>query len=180
MSLVALVLAAIGSANAGELAGVSMPDSVSVGGQNIVLNGMGLREKYFFDIYVGGLYLPAKTTDANKAINADEPKRIVMHFVYASGVPVAKVHETFDSGFGGVAGHEAYQDKINTLKSWMVDFAAGDVVIFDYVPGVGTSVTVKGVNKGTLPGADFMKGLWTVYLGPKPPTAALKSGMLGL
>lgn len=178
MSLFALVLAALGSANAGQLAGVTMPDTVSVGGTNLVLNGMGLREKYFFDIYVGALYLPAKTTDASKAINSDEPKRIVMHFVYSS-VPADKVHETFDSGFAGVAGHEAYQDRIDTLKGWMTDFTTGDVVTYDYVPGTGTTVTVKGATKGTIPGADFMKGLWTVYLGPKPPTAALKSGMLG-
>lgn len=179
MSFVALVLAALSSvANAGELAGVKMPDSVTVGGANLVLNGLGLREKYFIDIYVGGLYLPAKTTDANKAITADEPKRIVMHFIY-SDVPAEKVHETFDGGFAGVPGHESFQDKINQLKGWMTDFTTGDIVIFDYVPGTGTTVTVKGANKGTIAGADFMKGLWTVYLGPKPPTAALKAGMLG-
>jgi hypothetical protein len=50
-------------------------------------------------------------------------------------------------------------------------------VRFDYVPGAGTSV--KGQLKGTIPGADFMRGLWSVYLGPNPPTKALKSGMMG-
>jgi Chalcone isomerase-like len=179
MSFFALVFAVLsGVAEAGTLAGVTLPDSTTVGGSTVVLNGMGLREKYFIDIYVGALYLPAKTTDATKAITADEPKRIVMHFTYSS-VPKDKVNETFDSGFAGVPGHEAYQDRIDTLKGMMTDFTTGDVVTLDYVPGAGTTVTVKGQNKGTIAGADFMKGLWTVYLGPKPPTAALKAGMLG-
>jgi hypothetical protein len=178
MSLFAMLFATLMSAQAGELAGVKMPDSVTVGGQPLVLNGMGLREKFFIDVYVGGLYLKAKTTDAKKAIEADEPKRIVMHFIYSS-VPKDKVNETFDGGFAGVSGSSAYQDRIDQLKSWMADYTTGDEVVFDYVPGAGTSVTVKGVNKGTLPGTDFMKGLWSVYLGSAPPTAALKSGMLG-
>ena len=66
---------------AGTLEGVTLPDIASVGGSQLVLNGMGLREKYFLDIYVGGLYLPAKTTDAARAIGDDVPKRIVMHMV---------------------------------------------------------------------------------------------------
>jgi hypothetical protein len=52
--------------------------------------------------------------------------------------------------------------------------------VLDYVPGTGTTVTVKGAKKGTIAGADFMKALWSVYLGANPPTAKLKSGLLGL
>ena len=59
------------NANAGELAGVTMPDTATVAGSKLMLNGMGLREKFFIDVYVGGLYLPAKTTDASKAIKED-------------------------------------------------------------------------------------------------------------
>ena len=57
--------------------------------------------------------------------------------------------------------------------------AGFDEIMFDYVPGVGTSMVVKGKTMGTLAGTDFMKMLFSVYLGPKPPTADLKKGMLG-
>lgn len=166
------------SAFGGELAGVTMADSVSVGGQSLVLNGMGLREKYFIDVYVGGLYLPAKTTDGAKAIADDVPKRLVMHFVYSS-VPAEKMVETYEEGFANVADREALADRVKRLESMMVDMTTGDVVEFDYVPGTGTTVRVKGQEKGVIEGADFMKGLWTVYLGASPPTAALKKGLLG-
>ncbi|MEQ1501162.1 MAG: chalcone isomerase family protein [Myxococcota bacterium] len=178
MSVFGLVLGWIATAGAGELAGVTMPDTATVGGAPVVLNGMGLREKYFIDVYVGGLYLPSKTTDGGKAIELDAPKRIVMHFIYAD-VPAAKMNETFDEGFGGVAGAAALKDRVDQLKSFMVDLTTGDEVVFDYVPGTGVSVKVKGQSKGTIAGADFMKALWSVYVGANPPTAKLKAGLLG-
>jgi hypothetical protein len=161
----------------GELAGVSLPDEVTVSGQTLTLNGMGLREKLYIDVYVGGLYLPEKTTDASKAIQSDVPKRIVMHFVYSS-VPANKLRDTFTEGFAGV-GASGLQSKIDQLNGWMEDLTTGDQVVLDYAPGAGTTVTVKGAKKGTIAGADFMKALWGVYLGSSPPTAKLKSGLLG-
>ena len=54
----------LNTSSAGELAGVTMPDSITVeNGQKLVLNGMGLREMFWIDIYVGGLYLPTATHD---------------------------------------------------------------------------------------------------------------------
>jgi hypothetical protein len=175
--MIAMLLLAL-QAHAGTLAGVTLPDTATVGGQSLVLNGLGLREKYFFDIYVGGLYLPAKTTDSAKAIADDVPKRIVMSFIYSS-VPKDKMNETFDESFGkqGAAGTAQASNKA-ILEGWMEDLVAGDVVVIDYVPGTGTTVTVKNKVKGTIPGVDFMKVLWSVYVGPNPPTGALKAGMM--
>ena len=56
----------------------------------------------------------------------------------------------------------------------------GDVVVLDYKPGTGTTVSFNGSAKGTLPGADLMRAIWTIYLGDNPPTNGLKKGMLGL
>ena len=169
-----LVLAGVGEAK--ELAGVSLPDAATVGGQSLVLNGMGLREKYFIDVYVGGLYLPSRSTDDAAIVALDAPKRIVMHFVYSS-VPKDKINDTFTQGFASVPGVDTA--KVDRLKSWMADCTTGDQIVLDYVPGEGTQVSVKGQRKGTIEGAEFMKGLWAVYLGSNPPTAKFKRGLLG-
>ena len=76
------LLLALSPAHAASLAGVTLADTATVGGQPVVLNGMGLREKYFLDIYVGGLYVPAKTASAAAILAADSPRRMVMHFLY--------------------------------------------------------------------------------------------------
>ncbi len=90
----ALALALSLPAVAGELAGVTMPDSDTVAGQSVVLNGMALREKFFLDIYVGGLYLPAKSSDGAAVIAQDVPKKLHMQFIY-SEVPAEKTIETY-------------------------------------------------------------------------------------
>jgi hypothetical protein len=175
--VIALLLSLVAPAPAASLAGVTLPDTVTVGGRSLVLNGLGLREKLFFDIYVGGLYLPAKTTSAQAAIEEDVPKRIVMHFVY-SEVTAAQLVEAYEEGTAKNPAAAAQAASLATLHGWMEAVHPGDEVVLDYVPGTGTTVTVKGATKGTLPGADFMKVLWTVYLGDHPPTGALKAGLL--
>jgi hypothetical protein len=165
----------LSAAQAATLAGVSLPDTATVGGQPVVLNGLGLREKYFMDIYVGGLYLPAKTKDASKAINDDVPKRIVMHFTY----------ELSKDKLGGImleslnnSGSAAAKKHAAELAGWMTNVAPGDEITLDYAPGTGTSVAVGGQTKGTIAGPEFMKAIFGVYLGPKPPTKDLKAGMM--
>ena len=167
-----------GGAEAKSLAGVSMADTAKVGGQPVTLNGMGLREKYFIDIYVGGLYLSHPTHDGATAIAADEPKEVLMHFIYKE-VTRDQMIETFTEGFGAaINGPQA--GNIAKMESWIpAAVKAGEEMTFTYVPGTGTSLLVNGRVAGTIPGAEFMKLVWGVYLGPKPPTADLKSGMLG-
>lgn len=171
-----LLLAALTSADAATLAGVTLPDSATVGGQPVVLNGMGLREKYWIDIYVGGLYMPTKTADAAEAINADVPKKIVMAFTYS--LDKATLAETMNESISKANSAEV-RAQAPTLSGWMEAVSDGDQVVLEYVPGQGTTVIVKGATKGTVPGTEFMKALWGIYLGPNPPTTALKNGMLG-
>ena len=47
-------------AQAAEVGGVKLDDKVNVGGQELVLNGAGVRTRAIFKVYVGSLYVPAK------------------------------------------------------------------------------------------------------------------------
>jgi hypothetical protein len=168
-------------AEARELEGVSMPDIATVGGQSVLLNGMGLREKFFLNIYVGALYLPAKTTDAKAAIDQDVAKKMVMSFQYSGGVPKDKMIEAYEEGLSSNAGAMKSSQAANFQKfyGWLSDMAAGDQIVYEYVPGKGTTVSVKGAVKGTIEGTEFMKALFSIYLGATPPTGPLKAGLLG-
>ena len=61
-----------------DLAGVTMPEKISVSGKQLQLNGMGVGTKAFFKVYVIALYLESPTSDTRTAIKADEAKRIVL------------------------------------------------------------------------------------------------------
>jgi hypothetical protein len=166
-------------AHAASLAGVTLPDTATVAGKPLVLNGMGLREKYFVDVYVGGLYLGEKTTNGAAAVAADAPKRMVMHFVYRR-VSREQMLDSFLEDFGkqpGVAAHQADIDKM--LAVVPDEVLRGEQIVFEYTPGVGTSLIIKGKTAVAVPGADFMRLVFGIWLGPTPPTAALKAGLLG-
>ena len=52
-----------------EIGGVTLPDTIKVGDETLVLNGGGIREKFCLDMYVGGLYLSQKETIPKKSSN---------------------------------------------------------------------------------------------------------------
>lgn len=164
---------------AATLAGVTMPDTATVGTEPVVLNGLGLREKYTIDIYVGGLYLRNPTRSGTAAIAADEPKRVVMQFIYRA-VTRQQMLDTFYEGFGDAA-KGAHADSVAKMQSWVPadGVKRGDRIAFDYAPGAGTTMTLNGRALGNIPGAEFMKLVFGIFLGPRPPTEALKAGLLG-
>ena len=51
------------TAFAADIGGVKLADKMTVGGQELVLNGGAVRTKAIFKVYVGSLYLPAKAGD---------------------------------------------------------------------------------------------------------------------
>ena len=64
--LVVSVVSPLGTTTvAGELAGVTLPDTLKAGEKTLKLNGLGLRKKAVFKVYVGGLYLESPSKDAS-------------------------------------------------------------------------------------------------------------------
>ena len=97
--LVIWVFFAVGTASAAELAGITMPESMSIGEKTLVLNGLGLREATFlkFDVFVGGLYLEQKTHDPDEVIQSQQTKQLLMHFV--RNVDAEDLRKAWTKGF---------------------------------------------------------------------------------
>jgi hypothetical protein len=178
---VAATFSAPTASRAGTLAGVTVPDTAEVGGKPLVLNGLGLRKKLFIKVYVAGLYLESKQSDAGAILAADEPRRGTMNFLYDVGSEKI-CEEGWKAGLAdNTPGASAeVKAQFDTLCSYMEDMNDGEAMSFDYVPGSGTTVTVKGKAKGTIPGKPFADGLFGCWLGPKPgPGADFKAALLG-
>jgi hypothetical protein len=175
----ALLLAALlaSPGHACDLAGVTLPDSIELGGQTLKLNGMGLREYFFIDIYVGGMYLPSFTNLDTQAIDADVPKRMVMHFIF-SEVTREQMIDTFREGLDNNPDAKSMGDRAQQLYDVMETSHAGDQVVLDYVPSEGLTIYLKGEPKVTIPGHDFMRAVWMLFIGEVPPSKKLKKGLL--
>lgn len=164
---------------AGELAGVTMPDTAKVGDTTLVLNGLGLRKKAIFKVYVGALYLPAKATDAAAVIALDAPKRMVMHFLRDVGG--SAVAEAWKDGFANnsAAKLPTLQQRLDDFSGMWSDVETGDEVELTYVPAVGLKLAIRGKEVGLIVGKDFADAIFACWLGDKPPSADLKNGVLG-
>ena len=75
-----VLMAAMGSAVAAEVAGVKLEDKVSIqpGGPELVLNGAGLRTKTFLKVkvYVAALYVTERSKDPVAIVTLDAPKTV--------------------------------------------------------------------------------------------------------
>jgi len=167
------------AALAGELAGATLPDTLKSGDSTLKLNGLGLRKKSVFKVYVGGLYLESPSKDAGAILAADQAKAIRMHFL--RDLTKAQLVEALQSGFEENAkdktGQKAAFDKMLTV---IPDVKEGDTLTFTYLPGKGTMVQVGNKELGTFAGKGFSDAVFSIFLGPKPPTEDLKKGMLGM
>ncbi len=181
IALGVLSFAAIAAfAAAGEVAGVKMPDTVTVEGKTLKLNGMGLRKKYAVaKVYVLGLYLETPSKDAATVISSDQVKSVRMSLLRE--VAGAKITETIMEGFerNSKAQMEALKARLDKLHAMIPDVVKGDEILLTYVPGKGTVVTAKGVEKGVIEGKDFADALFAVWLGPNPVQEDLKKALLG-
>lgn len=162
--------------SAATLAGVTLPDSVQAGGKTLVLNGLGLRSRMMFKVYVAGLYVEQKNADGAAIYNADAPKRIVLHFV--RDVSNTQIKEAIVDGFDPAA-KQALKAEIERFTSAFESFAVGDEMTITYLPGSGTQLNVKGQDKLTIPGFPFARALFAIWLGDNPPSSSLKNGLLG-
>jgi hypothetical protein len=162
---------------AATLADVTLPDSITVGNQTLVLNGMGVRSKMFIKVYVGGLYVEKKTSDAAAIIQSDTAKRVVLQFVYGE-VTKEQMVEAFDEGFKNNA-PSAPKAQVQQLVGALETMKKGEQMVVTYVPGTGTTLAIRGKDKVTIPGLPFAQAVFSVWFGPKPPTSDLKNGMLG-
>ncbi|MDX1463106.1 MAG: chalcone isomerase family protein [Marinirhabdus sp.] len=161
---------------------VILPNTENFGGEELTLNGAGIRKKAFvLKLYSGGLYLKEKSSSASNIINADETMAIKLHitssFVSSDAMSDA-VREGFDASMNGNT--SSLSSEIETFISFFSDEIVEDN-IFDitYQRGTGVVAYKNGKQLGTIKGMAFKKALFGIWLGNDPADSKLKKAMLG-
>jgi hypothetical protein len=164
-----------------DIAGLSLPTTYKLAGQSLVLNGAGIRSKFFFKIYVGALYLDKATHDPQQALDAPGAKSMQMVMLYKQ-VDAEKIAEGWRAGFEANLSPGELAPLTTRLQQFNALFPAlhkGDHVYMDYVPGAGTRLTINKERRGAIAGEDFFHALLQVWIGKQPADTGLKSGLLG-
>jgi hypothetical protein len=167
--------------NAKEIEGINLPESLVVAKNKLILNGAGVRSKFFMDLYVGGLYLENKSNNPQEIIEADKPMAIRLHII-SSLITSKKMENATREGF-----ENATKGNTEPIKSQIEKFIAvfrekieeNDIFDLIYLTGKGLEVYKNNEFKSRIEGLAFKQAVFGIWLSDKPAQKSLKKKMLG-
>ncbi len=172
------------NAQADSLVGVDIEEVVTIspGGEELRLRGAGVKNSARQALYVGGLYLQDDSSSASEILDSETTKRFVLFCEDSSIKPDALIRAL---NMGITANHgEQELIKLEPMikqfnEIWNSEINEGDRVWVDYLPGIGTSISINGVEKGLIPGKEFYSAFLKTWIGDKPLNQSMKKQLLG-
>lgn len=181
----ACLAAAFGQgAQAFEVGGVKLDETVLVANKELKLNGAGVRYKAIFKVYAAGLYLPEKKSNVADILALAGPRRV--------SLVMLRDISSEDFGQGFMTGLNNNSDKAEKTKilnqtmqfgqmfAMLPGVKKGDVLALDWIPGVGTQCQLNGKKIGeVMPDIAFYNAVLKIWIGDKPVDNLLKPKLLG-
>ena len=178
-----LTLASV-AALAVEVAGVKMEEVSKLGNTELKLNGAGVRTKVVFKVYVAGLYLPEKKNTVADILAVTGPRRMML--VMMRDIDANDFGQSFTTGLNDNVDAAEKKKIVDQTAQFGQMFAnlpsvkKGDVLLVDWVPGVGTVSSLNGKKLGeAIPDIAFYNAVLKIWLGDKPVDKSLKPLLIG-
>jgi len=183
-AVAAAVLAASSlPAFAAEVAGVKFPETVSVGGHELKLNGAGVRTKLVFKVYALGFYLQERKSTVADVLAAPGPRRI--RIVAMRDLSSDDFGMAFMKGLNDNVAAEERTKLLPQTKAFGEMFAQfpglkkGDELVVDWNPSSGSQSYLNGKKVGeSLPDQAFFNAIMRIWIGNKPVDSSLKPKLL--
>ena len=170
---------------AAEVSGVRFPDSATVAGKELVLNGLGVRTKFIVKVYATGLYLPEKTSSVPDIMKNEGPRKVKI--VMMRDLSSDDFGQAFMAGLNANLTAPERAKIIGQISKFGEMFALldmlkkGDMMDLDYVPGSGTTCYLNGKRIGEVaPDVAFYNAILSIWIGAAPADTSLKPKLLGL
>jgi hypothetical protein len=161
-------------------ASAQLGPQLKIGEQVLQLNGSGARTKTFVQIYEAGLYLVKTTTDPQTVLGAEELMAIRIRIT--SGLVsrpslVASLKEGLAKSTKG--NPDQFARETEQLQQLLQDDVnKNDVYDFVYVPTKGINVLKNKKVLGVIPGLEFKKAFFGIWLSDSPVDKDLRKAML--
>ena len=172
-----------------EVSGVPLEESISVGGQTLLLNGAGFRKRGYFKVDVTALYLPSRVNSVDLVEKMPGAKRLVL--VIQQDITGAQASRYFLTDFEASAQPMEFAQLINevsqigSIYSSIRQIKKGDVVTIDIIPGKGAmaslngaALTPHGASSPYFTNELLGRILFRMYIAGKTP-ADLRDNLLG-
>jgi len=164
------------------VAGIDIPDTLSVSGQTLQLNGAGVRTVTFVFVpikaYVASFYSPSPLR-SSEAVQAS-PGPLQFNFTFLQGASQGQVTDAWNAQFKA-----SVTVTYPTLGQDQAEFVAffgalnkGTVHTVQFV-GDETRILENGLMKGSIPGREFQRAFLSMWFGSVPVMSSLKTDLLG-
>jgi hypothetical protein len=156
----------------------SFAPTLEVPGARLILEGAGLfRWKYFLKVYAAAHYVGEGAR--GQPADSDVPRRLeIAYFVGIQG-------EDFGKAADELLGEALPADQLAPLRARLeelhrayVDVKEGDRYALTYVPGRGTELTLNGAPLALIPGADFARAYFGIWIGNRPIDRGLRDALV--
>lgn len=164
------------------VSGVFVDNKISFEDKELVLNGSGIREKMWIELYVGSLYVPYRIQTEKELYEMNDSFLMRIDIVsprITSDVLIEAIEAGFENSTKGKANE--IRDKIDYLKGFFKEeIVVGNSFILYYNSSTkATTIYKNGLNLGSIDGEDFKKDFFGIWFCDKPVSKKLKEKMLG-
>jgi hypothetical protein len=165
-----------------QVEGVDIPTVIkSKTDESLNLRGVGVRTKFFFDLYVCSLFIVNPDDEISSIINSDQSISVRLNII-SDMITAEKMYGAMADGFelSSPNPDEVLQEKINVFQNLFKanSIKDGDQFQFSFSKKYGTVVSKNGKDLASIPGLDFKKALFDIWLGTKPVDKGLKKELL--
>lgn len=180
----ALAWPALAQEGAVTVEGQAFERRVRVAGQELLLNGTGVRAVAWFKGYAAALYLARRCTTAAQVVELPGAKRLQLRML--QNVPAAEFAKAFRKGVerntdaAVLPGLTEAMRRFEALVLGVGKVQQGDRIDLDLEPGRGTAFSLNGTLRGeAIAGDELYTSLLRSFVGEQPYDAKLRAGLLG-
>ncbi|MBC8188769.1 MAG: chalcone isomerase family protein [Proteobacteria bacterium] len=177
----ALILNSASTADAAEIEGVEFADEIEFSQpsqRTLRLYGMGLlRYRVIFKGYVAALYLPEGVSGEDAL--EDVSRRLELSYFWSIGADdFANAAEQLLQRGLSAAQFARLRPRIDVLHRAYRDVRPDDRYSLTYFPDIGTELRLNGELLASIPGADFARAYFGIWLGSRALDADLRDELL--
>ena len=157
------------------------PEKLKLGKVELQRNGYGIRKKGLLTLYEGSLYLQGTSQDAKAIVNAEQPMAIRIE-ITSGFVSQEKLLTALSEGFQTATGGnvQAINSEIQKFRECFNEpIKKNDIFVLSYIPEAGVLVHKNSTKKGLIPGKEFKRALFGIWLDDSSVDSSLRSAMLG-
>ncbi len=171
-------LGLLASSDAYKVSDLEFKDIFKRGSVELSLRGAGLKKFSSIRIAAAAFYLK-KDVDTKDAL-ADVSKAI--EIIFLQNIPAIELQRAMTKGIRLNVSQKEFNKLLpsnDILNAYYPSVKKMDRMQITYVAGKGTILEVNGVVKGAIPGADFGRAFFSIWLGQRPVDPFFKKILLG-